>query len=187
MPEEQRQAPRGLAGRRSRNRHPRETSTLRDAAFACSGLDHVCRLDELGLEVVGQRLDPDRAVLACRVVEPDGSDERWYRRCGCEGAPRDAALRRLAHEPLRWRWLVRSLSVPGWVQVSSSFPTTCRSRVSRPSRAHTHRSLKSGKAVELIPLTPGRQPAARSLRIHAARVADAVCERQACGTMASKP
>ncbi len=26
------------------------------------------RLDELGLEVVGQRLEPDRAVLACRVV-----------------------------------------------------------------------------------------------------------------------
>jgi hypothetical protein len=50
-----------------------------------------CRLDELVLEVVGQRLDPDRAVLACRVVELDGSDERWCRRCGCEGAPRDTA------------------------------------------------------------------------------------------------
>lgn len=31
---------------------------------------------ELGLEVTGQRLAPDRAVLACRVVEPDG----WCRR-----------------------------------------------------------------------------------------------------------
>jgi hypothetical protein len=30
-----------------------------------------CRLDELGLVVTGQRLEPDRAVLACRVVEPD--------------------------------------------------------------------------------------------------------------------
>jgi hypothetical protein len=28
-----------------------------------------CRLDELGLVVVGQRLEPDRAVLACRVHE----------------------------------------------------------------------------------------------------------------------
>jgi hypothetical protein len=29
------------------------------------------RLDEPGLEVTRQRLDPDRAVLACRVVELD--------------------------------------------------------------------------------------------------------------------
>jgi hypothetical protein len=34
------------------------------------------RLDELGLEVVGQRLEPARAVLAFRVPEPD----RWCRR-----------------------------------------------------------------------------------------------------------
>ena len=53
--------------------------------------------------VTGQRLEPDRAVLACRVVEPDGSDERWCRRCGCEGLPRDSVVRRLAHEPLGWR------------------------------------------------------------------------------------
>jgi hypothetical protein len=48
---------------------------LRDAAFACPDLTTFCRLDQLGLEVAGQRLDPDRAVLACRVVGPDGSDE----------------------------------------------------------------------------------------------------------------
>jgi hypothetical protein len=56
-------------------------------------------IDQLGLEVIGQRLDPDRAVLACRVVEPD----QWCRRCGCEGAPRDTVQRRLAHEPFGWR------------------------------------------------------------------------------------
>ena len=76
---------------------------MRDAAFACPDLTTFCRLDELGLEVVGQRLDPDRAVLACRVAGPGGSDERWCRRCGCEGAPRDTVLRRLAHEPFGWR------------------------------------------------------------------------------------
>jgi transposase len=38
-------------------------------------------------------------VIACRVVEPD----QWCRRCGCEGAPRDTVIRRLAHEPLAWR------------------------------------------------------------------------------------
>ena len=70
-----------------------------DATFACPDLTTFARLDELGLEVVGQRLEPDRAVLACRVVEPD----QWCRRCGCEGVPRDTVVRRLAHEPLGWR------------------------------------------------------------------------------------
>ena len=41
-----------------------KTSTLPDATFACPDLTTFCRLDELGLEVLGQRLEPDRAVLA---------------------------------------------------------------------------------------------------------------------------
>ena len=44
---------------------------MSDATFARPDLTTFCRLDELGLEVTGQRLEPDRAVLACRVVEPD--------------------------------------------------------------------------------------------------------------------
>jgi transposase len=72
---------------------------LSHATFACPDLTTFCRLDELGLEVTGQRLERDRAVLACRIVEPD----HWCRRCGCEGAPRDTVIRRLAHEPLGWR------------------------------------------------------------------------------------
>lgn len=67
--------------------------------FACPDLTAFCRLDELGLEVTGQRLEPDRAVLACRVVDAD----MWCRRCGCEGIPRDTVIRRLAHEPFGWR------------------------------------------------------------------------------------
>ena len=74
-----------------------------DAGFGRADLTTFCRLDELGLEVTGQRLEPDRAVLACRVVEPAGSDERWCRRGGGEGAARDSVTRRLAHEPLGWR------------------------------------------------------------------------------------
>lgn len=74
-----------------------------EAGFACPDLTVFCRLDELGLVATGQRLEPGRAVLACRVVEPEGSDERWCRRCGCEGLPRDSVTRRLAHEPLGWR------------------------------------------------------------------------------------
>ncbi|HEY0692454.1 MAG TPA: ISL3 family transposase [Kribbella sp.] len=72
---------------------------MSDATFACPDLTKFCRLDELGLAVTGQRLRPDRAVLACRVVEPDP----WCRRCGCEGVPRDTVTRELAHEPLGWR------------------------------------------------------------------------------------
>jgi transposase len=69
------------------------------AGFACADLSLFCRLDELGLEVTGQRLEPGRAVLACRVVDPD----RWCHRCGCEGVVRDTVTRTLAHEPLGWR------------------------------------------------------------------------------------
>jgi len=70
-----------------------------DATFVRPDLTTFARLDELGLEVIGQRLEPDRAVLACRVVEPD----QWCRRFGCEGTSRDTVIRRLAHEPLGWR------------------------------------------------------------------------------------
>ena len=72
---------------------------MRNATFACPDLTTFCRVDELGREVVGQRLEPGRAVLACRVVEPDD----WCRRCGQRGVLRDTVVRRLAHEPLGWR------------------------------------------------------------------------------------
>ena len=75
---------------------------MSDATFACPDLTTFTRVDELGLEVVGQRLEPDRAVLACRVVGADDADG-WCRRCGCEGTVRDCVVRRLAHEPLGWR------------------------------------------------------------------------------------
>ena len=69
------------------------------AGFGCADLRTFCRLDELGLEVIGQRVEPEGAVLACRVVEAD----QWCRRCGCEGRPRDTTIRRLAHVPFGWR------------------------------------------------------------------------------------
>ena len=76
-------------------------------AFACPDLTTFTRLDELGLEVTGQHLDANRAVLACRVVEPD----QWCRRCGCAGRVRDTVIRRLAHEPLGWRPTVLRVTV----------------------------------------------------------------------------
>src|ERR1700693_4992395 len=55
-----------------------------DATFLTPDLGSFCRLDELGLQVVGQRLEPGRAVLACRIVETD-EFARGGRRCGGEG------------------------------------------------------------------------------------------------------
>ena len=69
------------------------------ATFAAPCLTTFCRLDELGLEAVGQILDPDRAVIECRVVEPDP----WCRKCGAEGVVRDTVTRQLAHEPFGHR------------------------------------------------------------------------------------
>ena len=71
---------------------------MSDGTFDCPDLTTFCRLEELGLVVTGQRVDPHRAVLACRVVEPDD----WCRRCGCQGSARDTTTRRLAHEPFGW-------------------------------------------------------------------------------------
>ena len=70
-----------------------------DATFACPDLTTFCRLGELGLEVTGQQLAADRAVLACRIADED----RWCRRCGEEGVVRDSVTRTLAHEPFGWR------------------------------------------------------------------------------------
>ena len=60
-----------------------------DATFTAPDLTTFCRLDELGLVVVGQRLEPERAVLACRVAEPDP----WCQECGCAGLVRDTVVR----------------------------------------------------------------------------------------------
>ncbi|WP_375388275.1 ISL3 family transposase [uncultured Amnibacterium sp.] len=70
-----------------------------DATFAASDLSSFAGLDGLGLRAVGQRLEADRAVIACRVV----ADDDWCRRCGCQGVPRDSVVRKLAHAPLGWR------------------------------------------------------------------------------------
>ena len=67
--------------------------------FTTPCLTTFCRLDELGLEAVGQHLEPDRAVLECRVLDSDP----WCRHCGCEGIPRDTVVRRVAHEPFGHR------------------------------------------------------------------------------------
>ncbi len=71
------------------------------ATFDAPDLTTFARLDEFGLVVVGQRLEPDRVVLACRVVARD--DDAFCRGCGAVGTPRGTVSRHLAHEPFGWR------------------------------------------------------------------------------------
>ena len=65
----------------SHTAHRRKTSTCPTLPSRAPDLTTFCRLDELGLVAVGQCLEPDRAVIECRVAEPDP----WCRRCGCRG------------------------------------------------------------------------------------------------------
>lgn len=72
---------------------------MHNATFNAPCLTTFCRLDSLGLEAVGQSLESDRAVIECRVLEPDN----WCHQCGCEGVARDTVVRKLAHEPFGHR------------------------------------------------------------------------------------
>ena len=74
---------------------------MHEGTFCLPGLTTFCRLDEFGLVVMGQRLEPERAVLECRVVALE--DDAFCRRCGAEGVIRDTVTRALAHEPFGWR------------------------------------------------------------------------------------
>lgn len=76
-----------------------KTSTLSNATFCTPDLESFCMLGGLGLHVSGQRLEPDRAVLECRVPRDDG----WCRGCGCEGRPIGTVTRWVTHVPLGWR------------------------------------------------------------------------------------
>src|SRR5258706_16443313 len=65
---------------------PTEDLDVPHATFDAPDLTAFCRLEELGLEAVGQRLEPGRAVIECRIAEPD--PDPGCRKCGAEGGPR---------------------------------------------------------------------------------------------------
>ena len=64
-------------------------------------------LDGLGLEVTGQCIEADHTVLVCRIT----GEDRWCRRCGCQGISHDTVIRRLAHVPCEWRPTILHVSV----------------------------------------------------------------------------
>lgn len=73
------------------------------AGMACADLTTFCRLDELGPEVTGQRLESDRAVLACRMP----------RRIGGAVAAAKKAVRGTA-SPGRWPMNLSAGGPPPW-------------------------------------------------------------------------
>ena len=80
---------------------------MSNTIFDRPDLSAFTRLDGLGLEVTGQRIEADHAVLACRIT----GEDRWCRRCGCQGICRGTVVRRLAHEPCGWRPTILHVSV----------------------------------------------------------------------------
>ena len=100
-----------------------------NATFATPDLTTFCRLDELGLVAVGQRLERHRAVIECRVADVDP----WCRRCGAEGVSRDSVTRRLAHEPFGHR------------------PTTLLVRVRRYRCSHCARTWRQDTSLAAAP------------------------------------
>ena len=72
---------------------------MADSTFDDPDMTTFCRLDELGLVATGQFLEPDRAIIACRVLDTGDVCDR----CQGRGVARDTVTRLLAHEPLGWR------------------------------------------------------------------------------------
>ena len=114
------------------------------------------------MEVIGEHLEPDRAVLACPVIDPDG----WCRRCGCQGVPRDSVIidltgirdgtgpgrlldmvqgrskqtfkTWLAARPKPWRNAVEVAAMDGFhvVRLDGEALDQCRRRVQQDTRGH---------------------------------------------------
>lgn len=100
--------------------------------FTTPCLTTFCRLDELGLEATGQHLEPDRALLECRVLDPD----QWCRHCGCEGTPRDTVIRNepFGHRPTTLLIRVRRYKCSGCSRVwrqDTSAAAPVRAKISR--------------------------------------------------------
>lgn len=112
--------------------------------FTAPDLDTFCMVDALGLTVTGQHLEPERAVLQCRVRE----DDPWCRSCGGEGIPKGTVLRKLAHVPLGWRptqlWIrVRRYRCPDCLRVWRQDTTDAAAPRAKLSRHAVLWALKS--------------------------------------------
>ena len=83
-----------------------------DVTFCPPDLTAFCRLDDLGLVVVGQHVTSARAVLDCRAVPVPGDE--FCRGCGVQGVVRDTVVRPVAHEPFGWRATTLAIRLRRW-------------------------------------------------------------------------
>ena len=122
---------------------------MSNTTFDRPDLSAFTRLDDPGLEVTGQRMWPDHAVLARRIVRED----RWCRRCGCQGVARDTVVKHLAHVPCGWRPTIVHVSV-----VPLPVPKVC-SRVA-PGHESSGRTARQAlaRSGELGAHGPGSPP-----------------------------
>ena len=140
--------------------------------FTAPDLDSFCLVKQLGLTVTGQRLEPSRAVLECRVSDEDP----WCRVCGAEGIPRGTVVRQLAHVPLGWRptslWVrVRRYRCPDCARVWRQDTSTAAASRAKLSR---HAVLWALKSVVIDRLSIARIAASLASSWHT--VNDAVLE-----------
>jgi hypothetical protein len=73
--------------------YPKDLDMLH-TIFAAPCLTTFCRLDELGLKAVGQRVEPDQAVIECRV---GGRVLAFFGRPGTSNGPTEAINWRLEY------------------------------------------------------------------------------------------
>src|SRR6478672_2253382 len=115
---------------------------MADSTFADPDVTTFARLDGLGLRVVGQSLEPDRAILECRVVDAD----QQCRRCGGSGRPRDTTTRRLAHDagvaPDGPVWSRSGPPIRATDPTGSPSSTSTASRTATDRRAQPHRDTR---------------------------------------------
>ena len=109
-----------------------------DSTFDRPDLSAFTRLDGLGLEVTGQHIEPDHAVLACRIAREDW----WCRRRGCQGLGLDTVIRCLAHAPYGWRtFIIRNQDNAGVAALIDDFS----------NRRRIHSSLGGTLAIDCVP------------------------------------
>lgn len=80
---------------------------MSNATSSPPDLDAFCGLDALGIRATGQRVEIDRAVLDCRVLEAGACCHR----CSRAGEPRATVNRTIVYVPLGWRPTMRQVGV----------------------------------------------------------------------------
>ena len=142
--------------------HPEDLDVPDATTFSCFDRTTLTSLDDVGLEVTGQLVQPDRAVLGCQGPESDS----WCRWCDCQGVPRDSGTRRPAYAPFEWRPVAPVITVRryrcaerahAWRQDTAAAEPRARTSRGGPACALVRDRRSTGRA-------PATDPPKRSMR-----------------------